>query len=87
MRALDQIPAPLLALAAGTILSGATIAALAIALSLLLTGNFLFEGPVHPNIGAEAVTPYFGAVAIAILGTAALLTLELGAWCWLRRRT
>ena len=71
---------------AGTILSGATIAACAIALSLLLTGNFLFEAEVRQS-GVEAVTPYFGAVAIAVLGTAALLAAELSAWCWLRRRS
>ena len=85
MRRIDRIPAPLAGLLAGTVLTGAAIAGLAIAISFVVTGNFLFEGEVD-HTGVEAVTPYFGAVAMAVLGTAAMLGVEiLGCW-WLARR-
>ena len=49
-----------------------------------MTGNFLFEAEVKET-GVEAVTPYFGAVAMALLGTVAVLGAELVGWAWLRR--
>lgn len=85
MRRFDRIPAPLAGLLAGTALTGAAIAAFAIALSFVVTGNFLFEAEVQ-GTGVEAVTPYFGAVAMALLGTVAVLGAELVGWAWLRRR-
>lgn len=85
MRRRNRVPLPISGLLAGTAMTGALIAMFAIALSFVVTGTFLFEGEVQ-DTGGEAVTPYFRAVAIAVLGTTALLGAEIFGWLWLRQR-
>ena len=85
MRTWDELPSCLAGLLAGTVIAGMAIAVAAVALSVLSTGSFLFEATVGTS-GREAVTPYFGAVALAVVVTPILVGLELVGWWWARRR-
>ena len=63
---------------------GWTIAAIAIAVSMAVTGNFLFEYAPQPG-REEAGSPYFHVAAPALL-LPLLFAASVFAWGWLRTR-